>query len=152
MKKLLPLLIIVFLVSCISHHEESKEKNITTEVAPVSDGVFVHMTSGPESPHKVLMGFTMAGKMSEDKDVIMYFDIEGVKVLLKDAPDITYSHFLSSKTQINLLLEKGIIIMACPGCLKSAGKSPEDLMDGIIVADKEKFFNFTEGRILTIDY
>ena len=82
----------------------------------------------------------------------MYFDIEGVKVLLKDAPDITYSHFLSSKTQINLLLEKGIIIMACPGCLKSAGKSPEDLMDGIIVADKEKFFNFTEGRILTIDY
>ncbi|MCF8316963.1 MAG: hypothetical protein K9I71_12600 [Ignavibacteriales bacterium] len=27
-----------------------------------------------------------------------------------------------------------------------------DLMDGIKIADKENFFSFTNGRILTIDY
>jgi hypothetical protein len=42
--------------------------------------------------------------------------------------------------------------MACPTCLKAAGKTPEDLAEGISVADKDKFFNFTKGRILSIDY
>jgi hypothetical protein len=42
--------------------------------------------------------------------------------------------------------------MACPGCLKNAGKTPEDLRPGITVADKDKFFNFTKGRILTLNY
>jgi hypothetical protein len=42
--------------------------------------------------------------------------------------------------------------MACPGCLKAAGKSPEDLAPGIEVADKERFFSFTKGRIITLDY
>jgi hypothetical protein len=42
--------------------------------------------------------------------------------------------------------------MACPGCLKAAGKSPADLAPGILVADKARFFSFTKGRILTLDY
>jgi hypothetical protein len=46
----------------------------------------------------------------------------------------------------------GIEIMACPGCLKSINKTPSDLKEGIILADKEKFFNFTSGRILTMNY
>ncbi|MCW8960013.1 MAG: peroxiredoxin, partial [Ignavibacteriaceae bacterium] len=58
----------------------------------------------------------------------------------------------SSKEQVQKLLDKGITIMACPGCLKAAGKTPDDLREGIIIADKEKFFNFTSGRILSIDY
>jgi hypothetical protein len=35
------------------------------------------------------------------------------------------------------LLNKGTTIMACPGCLKAAGKIPEDLREGIILTDKE---------------
>jgi hypothetical protein len=42
--------------------------------------------------------------------------------------------------------------MACPGCLKAAGKSPADLAPGILVADKARFFSFTKGRILALDY
>jgi hypothetical protein len=42
--------------------------------------------------------------------------------------------------------------MACPGCLKAAGKTEEDLADGVQIADKAKFFSFTKGRILTLDY
>jgi hypothetical protein len=42
--------------------------------------------------------------------------------------------------------------MACPGCLKAAGKTAADLAPGIQVADKAAFFGFTKGRILTLDY
>jgi hypothetical protein len=33
-----------------------------------------------------------------------------------------------------------------------AGFKPEDLMEGVQVAQKDIFFNFTKGRILTLDY
>jgi hypothetical protein len=42
--------------------------------------------------------------------------------------------------------------MACPGCLKAAGKTPADLAAGVRVADKAEFLSFTSGRILTLDY
>ncbi|UCF63103.1 MAG: hypothetical protein JSW33_11080 [bacterium] len=57
-----------------------------------------------------------------------------------------------STVQIKKLVKKGIVIFACPGGLKAAGKTPEDLMPGIAVTDKDGFFNFTQGRILTLDY
>jgi hypothetical protein len=36
--------------------------------------------------------------------------------------------------------------------LKAAGRTPADLMPGVKVADKDAFFSFTRGRILTLDY
>jgi predicted peroxiredoxin len=98
------------------------------------------------------MALKMAELMAADRDVLVYLDIHGIEVVLADAPDITFSHFPSSHTQIARLLELGVPIYACPGCLKAAEKTPEDLADGIQVADKEAFFDFTDGRILTLDY
>jgi hypothetical protein len=39
-----------------------------------------------------------------------------------------------------------------PGLLEGRGKTPADLMPGVKVADKDAFFSFTKGRILTLDY
>jgi predicted peroxiredoxin len=119
---------------------------------PEKDGVFIHISHGSDDLHRVMMGLQMAVIMSETNDVLVYFDIKGIEVVLKDAEDFSFSHFPSSKTQINKLISKDVPLLACPGCLKAAGKSPADLMQGIQVADKAKFFNFTSGRILTIDY
>jgi predicted peroxiredoxin len=116
------------------------------------DGVFIHITHGNDDPHRVLMALSMASIMCQDKDVLVYFDIKGIDVVLKDAEDLTYSHFASSKEQLAALPKKGVIIMACPGCLKAAGKKKEDLAAGIEIADKNRFFSFTKGRILTLDY
>lgn len=116
------------------------------------DGVFIHISHGTDNPHRVLMALQMAAIMSEDHDVLVYFDIKGVEVVLKDAEDIAYSHFSTSKQQLKTLPEKGVTLMACPGCLKAAGKTPDDLAKGIEVADKRRFFSFTKGRILTLDY
>jgi predicted peroxiredoxin len=91
------------------------------------DGVFIHVSHGGDDPHRVLMALSMASIMSEDRDVLVYFDIKGIDVVLKNSDDLTYSHFPSSKTQLAALPKKGVILMACPGCLKAADKTAADL-------------------------
>jgi predicted peroxiredoxin len=140
------------LPGCIEINEGLPDKEYVRTESAGEEGVFIHVSHGPEDPHRVLMALAMAEKMSTDKNVLMYFDISGIEVLLADAADLTYSHFPSSRTQIDILLERGVGIYACPGCLKAADKTPEDLMEGIQVASKEAFFGFTDGRILTLDY
>jgi len=135
-------------VSCTDR--VGSEKGIYS--AATRDGIFIHISHGSEDPHRVLMALNMAVMMADSRDVLLYFDIKGVEVVLKESPEIKYDHFPSSHHQIQALLEKNIPILACPGCLQAAGKSPQDLMPGISVADKDKFFNFTAGRILTLDY
>jgi predicted peroxiredoxin len=116
------------------------------------DGVFIHVSRGANHPHRLLMALNMAVIMSEEHDVLVYFDIDGIDAVLEDSKDVSYSHFPTSKTQLQELKKRGVTLMACPGCLKAAGKTPDDLADGVEVADKATFFSFTKGRILTLDY
>ena len=142
------LLITALVVGC------AKPAMITepTAVATPRDGVFIHISHGPEDPHRVLMALQMAALMAEDHDVLVYLDIRGVEVVLSTAEDLAFAQFPSSRTQIAKLLELGVPVFACPGCLEAAGKTAEDLAPGIQIADKDAFFAFTEGRILTLDY
>jgi predicted peroxiredoxin len=118
----------------------------------LKDGVFVHLTAGPKDAHRVLMALQMANIMAESRDVLVYCDIQAIEVLLKDAPDIEYSHFPSAHKALKNLQDKKVTVMACPGCLKAAGKTAADLREGVKVAEKDAFFDFTKGRILTLDY
>jgi predicted peroxiredoxin len=117
-----------------------------------ADGVFIHISHGKEHPHRLLMALNMAVMMSEDHDVLVYFDITGIDAVLKDSGDVSFSHFPASKAQLAELQKRGVTVMACPGCLKAAGKTKDDLADGVQIADKAAFFSFTKGRILTLDY
>ena len=119
---------------------------------PAADGMFIYITAGPDQPHRVLMALQMAALISDSLEVAVYCDIDAVKWLTQDAPDLEFSHFPSSHTQIATLVERGVPVMACPGCLKAAGLTAEQLMPGVMVADKALFFGFTKGRILTLDY
>ena len=151
MKKIaLFLLVALAIGACTRQSQEMDEIRQQAEKTTVKDGMFIHVTSN--DPHRVLMALNMAEMISGDHDVLMYFDIDGVKVLVKDAPDITYAQFPGSHGQLKKLIDKGVIIQACPGCLEAAGYSEADLMDGIVTADKERFFSFTNGRIITLDY
>ena len=106
-------LLILSLLFLFNGCNENECDDCDAHKTPVKDGIFIHISHGPEDAHRVLMALNMANLMSETKDVLVYFDIKGVEV---------------------------------------AGRTPEDLMPGIQVADKDGFFNFTKGRILTIDY
>ena len=116
------------------------------------DGVFVHIKSGPDHPHSVLMGLRMAQMMSADQDVLVYFDVDGINAVLQGAPDLKMDPFGSSHAMIQDLVARKVPVYACPGCLKALGKKPEQLMPGVMVAEKQAFFTFTQGRILTLDY
>lgn len=122
------------------------------DAAEPRDGVFIHITHGKDDPHRVLMALSMASLMADDRDVLVYFDVKGVEVVLQGAEDLRYAQFLSSRKQLAALPQKGVILMACPGCLKAAGKTKDDLAAGVQLAEKDRFFSFTKGRILTLDY
>jgi intracellular sulfur oxidation DsrE/DsrF family protein len=94
----------------------------------------------------------MAAMMAESRAVLVYFDITGIDAVLTATEDFGYAHRPRRKGQQSALVGKGVTRVGCPGCLKAAGKSAADLADGIQLADKKKFFTFTDGRILSLDY
>jgi predicted peroxiredoxin len=144
------------MLACNQQQEQApvsgEEIPATTVVDSARDGVFIHITESYNDPHRVLMPLKMAVMMAEDKDVLVYMDIHAVELLVKSAKDLSYADFETAHTYIRLLNEKNAGVYACPTCLKIAGFKPEDLMDGVQVAQKDKFFNFTKGRIITLDY
>ncbi len=128
------------------------QNGVQTKIEKPRDGVFIHITHDHSNPHRVLMPLRMASMMAVDKDVLIYLDIDAVKLVTKDAADINYKQFPSLKASLQELIDSNIGIYACPGCLAAAGIGEEDLIDGVELAQKDRFFDFTEGRILTLDY
>jgi predicted peroxiredoxin len=118
----------------------------------LQDGVFVHITEGYNDPHRVLMPLKMANNMADNKAVLVYMDIHSVNLLARGADDLNMPGFEPAQSYIKSLIAKNVKICACPTCLTVAGISPEELIDGVQVADKEDFFSFASGRIITLDY
>jgi len=135
----------MMMTSCVKTTVESPAE-------PETDGVFIHISEGYNDAHRALMPLKMATIMADDKDVLIYMDILAVNLLVKGSEDLTHDGFESAHTHIKQLLDMGVGIYACPTCLGVAGFEPDDLMDGIKTAEKDKFFNFTKGRIITLDY
>ncbi len=121
--------------------------------ANTADGLLLHVSHGVDDPHRLLMAFRMAGVVAESgRPVLVYCDIKAVGLLTKDAPDVTLEPFPGAKESLRNMLAKGVRVRACPTCLKVAGFSEADLVEGVKLADRDEFFSFTEGRILTLDY
>lgn len=146
---LLSALVIIFILCQCT--VSSKEKESKTDVV-IKDGLFLHVSSGYDNPHKASMALSLAVKMAESKDVAMFFDTEGVKLLTKNSKDIQMSNFLTLHSALDSLVQNNVTLMVCPMCLAQAEIEPEQLREGVMIAEKERFFNFTQGRILTIDY
>jgi predicted peroxiredoxin len=146
----------ILIISCNQTPPQTSTHNHTMEGAmtanSIKDGIFIHITGSYNDPHRVLMPLKMAVMMSMDKDVIVYMDIKAVELLVKSSKDLTFAEFESAHTYIKQLINNKVVVCACPTCLKIAGFQPEDLMDGVQIAQKDKFFNFTKGRIITLDY
>lgn len=158
MKTLLSIVLLGLVTMSCSQNQSDKAVTVTSQspasetVTNVRDGVFIHITECYGDPHRALMPLKMAVMMADDKDVLVYMDIHAVHLLVKGAEDLKFADFESAHTYIKKLIEKGVGVYACPTCLKIAGYKPEDLMEGVQVAQKDKFFSFTKGRIITLDY
>ena len=141
-------LILLLVASCL------RVDNTEIPAAPEkkTDGVFIHISKGAGDTHDVLMALMLADKFCTTNDVLVFFDKEGIDMVVKDAPNLEMEPFDSSDDIFSRLLENGAEILACPACMKIAGVEEVDLRDGVKIAEKERFLDFTEGRILSLDY
>ena len=115
------------------------------------DGLFVHISHGPQHSHRVLMGLRMAEMMAPDRDVLVYFDVGGVEVVV-EGQSVESEGFDSSARILERLIEANVPVYVCPTCLRKAGKTAEDLIAGVQLGEKDRFFEFTRGRILSLGY
>lgn len=159
MNRLILLLPLIVVLAACNNQPKNADKNGMAGMEMKSDssghtkdGVFIHISSGYDNPHKALMPLKMALMMSNDKDVAIYMDIEAVRMVLRDSKDLAFADFPNLKDLLGQLTAKKVLIMACPTCLKIAGKGENDLIAGVTLAEKDKFFNFTKGKIITLDY
>ncbi|MEW6508015.1 MAG: peroxiredoxin [Bacteroidota bacterium] len=164
--KISKLIVIMLLVALSGYFAQSKSTSTKPKTAkkveettqhvpppqPPKDGVLIHISSGTENPQKVLMGLTMGLKMADDRDVFIFMDIDAVNVVLISSKSLELPKFESSKILIDKILNKGIKIAVCTMCLEAINKTQYDLMKGIKFVNKDDFFDFTQGRILTLNY
>lgn len=134
------------------HEKAAGKTDSVAACCAARDGLFIHLSSGYENPHKVLMALKMAVMMSAHEDVLVYVDINGVDLLQKSSKDLKFKDFPTLYESLDKLAAAKVTVMACPSCMQAAGYREEDLRPGIIIAQKDKFFNFTKGKIITIDY
>ena len=150
MKKILTMLLIPLLLAACVRVEQAPETRVETEKP--TDGAFIHISKGSEDSHAVLMAMMLADKFSTSNDVLVFFDKQGIEMVVTSAPDLQMEPFDGSDAIFERLLDRDVEILACPACLQKAGYEEEDLRAGVKIAEKERFFDFTEGRILTLDY
>jgi len=150
MKKVFALLLAPLLMSaCIRVNTEGE---IAAESKAETDGAFIHISKGSADTHDVLMALMLADKFSTSNDVLVFFDKEGIELVTKDAPNLEMEPFDNSDDIFERLINLNVTILACPACMKVSGVEEADLREGVQMAEKEQFFDFTEGRILTLDY
>lgn len=150
MKKLLAFLLLpLFMSACIRVNTEAEN---LPEADPPTDGAFIHISKGEADTHDVLMALMLADKFSTSNDVLVFFDKEGIGMVTQDAPNLEMDPFDTSDEIFKRLINNGATILACPACMQVSGVEESDLRAGVKVAEKEMFFDFTEGRILTLDY
>ena len=150
MRNTIALLMIPFLATACIRVNQAPEPYEDHD--PETDGVFLHISKGEADTHDVLMALMLADKFSSSNDVLVFFDKEGIGMVVKDAPNLEMDPFDSSDEIFERLVDLNVMILACPACLEIAGYEKSDLREGVNVAEKEKFFDFTDGRILTLDY
>jgi predicted peroxiredoxin len=150
MKKLIALLFVPLMMAACIRVDQAADTPVQKEKP--KDGAFIHISKGSEDSHAVLMALMLADKFSTSNDVLVFFDKQGIELVVKGAPDLQMEPFEGSDVIIERLLDRDVEILACPACLKKAGYEESDLRDGVKLAEKERFFDFTEGRILSLDY
>ena len=150
MKKVFALLLMPMLACACIRVNTAPDDQATSK--PETDGAFLHISKGAADTHDVLMALMLADKFSTSNDVLVFFDKEGIEMVVKDAPNLEMDPFDSSDEIFERLLDLGVTILACPACMKVSGVEESDLRKGVKIAEKEQFFDFTKGRILSLDY
>lgn len=78
MKKFYYLIVALALMTACTCGDATKDPS--EAIHQDRDGVFIHISSA--DPHRALMALQMAEMMAADRDVMVYFDINGIELTL----------------------------------------------------------------------
>ena len=104
MKKLFALLLVPLLAFSCMRVNESPGESPAPE--PKTDGVFIHISKGSADTHAVLMALMLADKFSTSNDVLVFFDMDGIEMVTKDAPHLEMEAFDSSDDVFKRLVDR----------------------------------------------
>ncbi len=158
MKKMILFAGMIALLAGCMQAPESKEQEgplaFSSADSGVRDGLFIHLSHAYDDVNRASMALSLAVKLADTVDVLVFCDLEAVKLLTKTAehPAMSTDHYMCPKDALTELRRMKVPIIACPMCMKAANIKPEDLVEGVTVATRDKFFSFTQGRIVTLDY
>ena len=107
--------------------------------------MILNITSGPDSDgHAVTMAMQLAGHALDDgRDVTLFFNVKSPPLVARNGPALQYGKNPPVREMVQALIKRGADVLVCPHCLKATGTSPDDLIVGAQVANREKLF----GRI-----
>jgi predicted peroxiredoxin len=104
--------------------------------------IVINMTAGKEDLHSFWMGLQLASHaLADGRQATVYMNVNAPFLASKKAPeDLRFGELPTPREQIAELLKKGAKIIVCPGCLKVAGLTKEDLLPGLVLGTKEALF------------
>jgi len=104
--------------------------------------IVINMTAGKEDLHSFWMGLQLASHaLGDGRKATVYMNVNAPFLASKKAPeDLRFGEMPTPREQIADLLKKGASIIVCPGCLKVAGLTKDDLLPGLELGTKEALF------------
>ena len=104
--------------------------------------IVINMTAGKEDLHSFWMGLQLASHaLGDGRKATVYMNVNAPFLASKKAPeDLRCGELPTPREQIAELLKNGAKIVVCPGCLKVAGLTKDDLLPGLELGTKEALF------------
>jgi len=101
----------------------------------------IMVTHGPEHPEAVTIPFaTAVAAQTAGVDVMMGFQIEGVRLLLKGAADrVAVPAYVPLKELMDIYRGNGGVYYACGPCVTSRSIKTENFIDGASVVNAPVF-------------
>lgn len=114
-------------------------------------GVIFHLSHGKKQAHHVIHPLVRAARMSSNgMSVLVYLDVDAAPMAFDGARSVTYEDH-DSGDLLRQIVENGGTVAVCGQCAAAAEKTPDDLIDGAIVATAATFFDVGQ-QIITFDY
>jgi len=137
----------------VANMVHSSQTNSSHEMTKSSQKLMVHISSGVDEPHAIMMGLNKALKAREaGLDVFVYADVKATDIMLAKT-DIAFADFPSSQKLVNQLIDSGAQVYVCPHCLMVNGGKMNEVIPGVRELTMDNMISFmNEGGVTALDY
>jgi predicted peroxiredoxin len=100
--------------------------------------LLVNITSDDINKATMAIGFCTKVRMQKKIPVMIFLNVEGVRIADKNIPEHKHSTGKSFKEILAGFMQAGGKVIVCPMCMKNVGGlSKDDLIDGVVVGGSD---------------